>query len=67
MCHTHLSPSKILKKTQGPNPNPLSQNTAGIDHFKKQMSYGGICIPTKETAYQQIEQDFGFEENLELI
>lgn len=31
------------------------------------MVYGGICIPTKETAYQQIDQDFGFEETLEII
>lgn len=66
MPHTPSS-FKDSENTQGPNPNPLSQNTAGIDHFKKQMVYGGICIPTKETAYQQIDQDFGFEETLEII
>lgn len=66
MPHTPSS-FKDSEKAQGPNPNPLSQNTAGIDHFKKQMAYGGICTPTNETAYQQIEQNFGFEETLEII
>ena len=66
MPHTPSS-FKDSEKAQGPNPNPLSQNTAGIDHFKKQMAYGGICIPTNETAYLQIEQNFGFEETLEII
>lgn len=31
------------------------------------MAYGGICIPTEETAYQQTEQNFGCEEILEII
>lgn len=31
------------------------------------MAYSGICTPTEEIAYQQTEQNFGFEETLEII